>query len=234
MFTDNEGIIMKKEKNNKMKLVGIGIICVLLIGTVLGYVGMYNLGQTNVGFVDDILDEVIPDDEIEVTEMWHVTDVYPAVGENDPGFETGGFMSIFWLDYAATVPEVLADNSTDWSNNVTVHAYEDTDAQTTDTVSEDPSYIVVRACFNQTQAGSGGVFNGSRCRVTLTCSGDETISQTIQGNHTDETYGGGIESENSTDAPLLYINFYFDDNSDGYRITDDGSVTWSVKIEAKW
>ena len=178
---------------------------------------------------------VVDNNEAEDELVWHKTFVWTATGENDPGYETGGFMSCFMYDYAEDPELDLADNTTDWSTNASVVAYADADDWSEDTPSENYSYIVVRASFTLAQAASGGVYNGSRCRVTLTASGDETISQTIVGNNTAETYGGGIESENSTDEPKIYINFYFDDNSDGYRVADDGSlVIDSIVIEAKY
>lgn len=227
----------KKKNNKKQGKIGILIICALLIGTTFGYIGMYNLGQNNnVDIVDNILDNIIPepDDKVNIEKVWQVIATIPAVGENDPGVDTGGFMSIWWYDYTCNPVADLADNTTDWSTNTSSHGYEDADATTTDTKSENLSYIVVRAQFNALQAKDGANWNGTRCRATLTCSGDETISQTIQGNNSAETYGGGIESDNNSAYTHIYINFYFDDNTDGYRITDDGSVTWAVTIEGKW
>jgi len=207
---------MKKEKAIKISIgaaVPVAVVGIILI--------MANMGNI---VTDDIVVEIVEEKEI----TWQV------VGENDPGAGTGGFMSIFWLDYAETPETVLANNATDWSTSGDVHSYEDSDGTTTDTVSEDPSYIVVRACFTQAQVMGGGAWNASRTRCTLTCSGDETISQTVVGNNSAETYGGGIESDNNSAYAKLYMNFYFDDNSDGYRILDDGSVTWSVVIDAKF
>jgi len=218
---------MKKEEKKK---IGIGA------GLTLGLV-VISLMFVNSAFVNDIgifKEKLQPEPEVEEERIWQRIGGYnDPLGENDPGAGTGGFMSIFWLDYEEDPATVLANNATDWSASGDVHAYEDTDGTTTDTVSEDPSYIVVRACFTQDQAMSDGNWNGSRTRCTLTCSGDETISQVIWGNGTAETYGGGIESDNDSDFDKLYINFYFDDDSDGYRILDDGSIDWAVTLEAK-
>lgn len=222
---------MKNETKRKTQMiVGIVVISALLIGMSLSYMASYISGQTN----DNIFDVIMPDNEVKIDIAWQHMETVIATGENNPGVGAGGFMSIWWYDYDENPVTDLAVNATDWSTNASSHAYEDADAQTTDTISEFPSYIIVRACFNATQAKDGANWNGSRCRATLTCSGDETISQTIQGNNSAETYGGGIESDNNSAYTLLYINFYFDDNSDGYSITDDGSVVWSVKIEGKW
>ena len=217
---------MKKNSTNKKKQMNFGLIMAIAIGMIVS-------GSTMFFYGNDIKEVVNP--EPKETEMWHVVDVWTATGENDPGFETGGFMSCFLLDYGQVPATVLLNNATDWSASGDVHAYADSDDWSEDTPSEDPFYVVVRACFTQAQAGDGGEFNGSRCRCTLTASGDETISQTVVCNGTAETYGGGIESANDTDKPKLYVNFWFDDNDDGYRLTDDGSLTISsIVIEAKY
>ena len=206
-------------KREKIKKIGIGAsIPVAVIAIILLVANMGNI------VTDDIVVEIVEEKEI----------TWQPVGENDPGAGVGGFMSIFWYDYVCNPVVDLAVNATDWSTNASTHGYEDTDGTTTDTKSENASYICVRACFTQAQAMSGGAWNASRTRVTLTCSGDETISQTIQGNNSAETYGGGIESDNNSAYDKLYMVFYFDDNSDGYRVLDDGSVTWSVVIDAKY
>lgn len=225
---------MKNKKNNKKRQVGFGILvtCALLIGTTLSYVAV----TTNVlpDTVGDLVEDIFQPEDVDVDTAWQLVETASAVGENTPTGVESGFMSIWWYTYSENPVVDLAVNATDWSTNASSHGYEDTDATTTDTKSELLSYIVVRARFNVTHAKDGANFNGSRCRATLTCSGDETISQTIVGNNSAETYGGGIESDNNSAYAHIYINFYFDDDDDGYRVTDDGSVTWAVKIEAKF
>lgn len=213
---------MKKETK---KGIGAGIT----LGIVVGVLVMANMNTVVT------TDNMFPEGEEEIE--WQTVYIWRATGENDPGAGTGGFMSCFLLDYDETVATVLANNATDWNTTGgTVHSYADYDGWSRDAVSEDPFYVVVRACFTQAQAMSGGNWNGSRTRVTLTASGDETISAyCIWGNGTAETYGGGIESDNDSDFDKLYINFYWDDDSDGYSINDDGSLTISeIKIEAKY
>ena len=220
-------------KDKKRYAWGIGIPLGIIITTfVVANIG--NIG--NIAIVDDniIINDV--ENEIEEEMVWHTEFEWYPMAENEPGVDTGGFMSCFLLDYGADPATVLANNATDWNTTGgTTHGYADYDDWSGDAVSEDPFYVVVRACFNQSQAMGGGTWNASRCRVTITASGDETISQTVVGNNTAETYGGGIESDNNSAYTKLYINFYFDDNSDGYRILDDGSLIISlIKIEAKY
>lgn len=208
----------------------LGVIITILVVANLNIV--YNTNITDDNILKDILNE---NEEYQEEEVWQVIYQGNPLGENTPAAEAGGFMSCFLLDYGQDPATVLANNATDWSAAATVHAYADSDDWSEDSPSEDPFYVVVRTRFTETQAKDGANWNGSRCRITLTASGDEAISQTIVGNNTAETYGGGIESDNNSAYNHLYINFYFDDNSDGYRITDDGSLTISeIKIEAKY
>jgi len=212
------------EKNNKKK---IGIGAGMSLGLIAVVMVVANMA-TNV---------IDPAEIIEKETEWQTIYVWTPTGENIPAAEAGGFMSCFLLDFGQVPETVLQNNATDWdtAGGGTVHGYADTDGWNEDAVSDDPFYVVVRARFTETQAKSGGTWDGSRCRVTITASGDETISQTVCGNDTAETYGGGIESENNSDYNHLYINFYFDDNDDGYVIAYDGSLTIdSIVIEAKY
>jgi len=174
---------------------------------------------------------------VEEEPEWHevavVTSDMLITGENDPGVSTSGWLATFCLDYAETPGTCLASNASGggydgWGN---VSGYVDADDTDTDLASEDPFYFVVRCRFNDS-VKDGADFIGSRCRCTLTVSGDETISAVAQVGDVSDTTGGGVVSQNGTD--YIYINFYWDDNSDGYRITDDGTLTWSILIEAKY
>jgi len=153
---------------------------------------------------------------------------------NDPG--ESGWLATFCLDYDEVPATVLADNTTDWSSAATARGYTDADNASTDLESEDPFYFVVRCRFNDT-VKSGADFIGSRCRCSLTVSGDETISDVTATGDENETGGTltdgwGVVSQNGSD--WIYINFYWDDNSDGYQISDDGELLWDIVIEAKY
>ena len=221
---------MKDEKKKKISI-GAGLVLGIIVGAlvVVNYAGIGT----------DIIPKSILNDQenYEKEQSWQTVYVWTPTGENTPAAEAGGFMSCFLLDYGQDPETVLANNATDWDAAVgsTVHAYADSDDWSEDTPSEDPFYVVVRARFTEEQAKSGSDWNGSRCRITLTASGDESISYTVVANGSAETYGGGIESDNNSDYNHLYINFYWDDNDDGYLVTDDGSLTISeIKIEAKY
>jgi len=211
---------MEKEKNNKIRQAGV------IAGATVAAVALLVI-TANFGVINNT-------EPLEWHEIARISSLDP-LGENDPGAGTSGWLATFCLDYAETPGTCLASNATNgaydgWGN---VSGYVDTDDTDTDLASEDPFYFVVRCRFNST-VKDGADFIGSRCRCTLTVSGDETIGGVTQAGDDDGTdnNGGGTVSQNGTD--YIYINFWWDDNSDGYRITDDGSLTWSITIEAKY
>lgn len=160
------------------------------------------------------------------TEMGAKVKYLVPLGENDPGAATGGWMSMFLLDYGEAPGTVLQNNATDWSTSETAHAYADADDWNEDTPSEDPFYPSVRAKFNKTQCWDVDKFIDTRCRVKLTVTGDETISG---------VYGTAVVSYNDTNSQCIFINYYWDDEVDGYRVLDDGAFTVTeISIEAKY
>jgi len=221
-------------KRQKGTLFGAGASIVGAIVLIAGITSLVIYDKPD-SLIDDIIDIVTPEDEME----WHVVQVITpemlATGENTPDDDDTGWCSTFCLDYAETPATCLASNATNgaydgWSN---VSGYVDTDDTDTDLKSEDPFYFVARCRFNDT-VQSAGLFQGTRCRATLTVTGDESITTCTQtGDQTNAT-GGGIVSFNDSSEDFIFINFYWDDNSDGYRILDDGSLAWSLTIEAKY
>jgi len=178
-------------------------------------------------------------DENKDVATWHQVafiDHLTPLGENDPDGDDSGWAATFCLDYAETPATCLASNATngtEYSSWTNVSGYIDTDDTDKDLKSEDPFYFVVRCRFNDS-VKSGSDFIGSRCRCHLNVTGDETISAVGQRGDITGVTGGGIVSHNDTDDDYIWINFYWDDNSDGYRITDDGTLTWNVTISAKY
>lgn len=151
-----------------------------------------------------------------------------SAAEADPGAAASGWLAFFCLDYAETPATCLATNATNgaydgWGN---VSGYQNTDdAAAMDLKSEDPFYFVCRARFNKTHAWDATMFMDNRCRIKLTVSGDETIS---------DVAGTRAVSYNDSGEDWIWINFYWDDAVDGYKITDDGTLTWNVTISAKY
>lgn len=165
-----------------------------------------------------------------VVEEWHIIWKFnsASAAENAPGAGASGWLATFCLDYAETPANSLKTNATNgtydtWTTNVS--GYVSADDTDTDLKSEDPFYFVVRARFNKTHCWDDTQFHDSRCSIRLTVSGDETIS---------DVEGTRIVSMNNTGYDYIYINFYWDDESDGYRILDDGSLAWNITISAKY
>jgi len=150
-----------------------------------------------------------------------------VTGEADPGgSNVGGWLSTFFLDYDQEANVVLQNNATDWGASSDVHLYIDTDdTQATMTNHSDPFYPAVRTQFNRTQAHDGDKFIDGRCRVFFTMSGDETISN---------VNGTAVVSNNDTGDECIHINWYWDDEDDGYRILAGGSFNWNITIQARY
>jgi hypothetical protein len=161
------------------------------------------------------------------------------LGDYDPtggaGGNASGWLNMFLLDYGQTgETSEMKDNSTDWNTSGNAMGYAEIDNWNIDIVSEDPFRFCVKAQFNETHIKDSGTWNHSRARVRLTVSGDETISAVYAVNNS----GGNndaVMTGYSAGNDLCYIIFYWDDGSDGYRITDDGTLTVSeIRIEARY
>lgn len=156
---------------------------------------------------------------------------------NVPAGETG-WMASFHLDYAETPETCLASNDSGagyagWIG-VNISGYVDTDDTATDLDSENPAYIVVRVQHNDT-AKDGATWNWSRFRCRMNITGDETIDNRYESdNSTNDGSNSGDAVISSVLVDRIYINYFWDDNSDGYRITDDGLLTWSIIIEERY
>lgn len=149
------------------------------------------------------------------------------LGEYNPGAE--GWLSTFGLDYGQVPETVLANNATDWSASGDARGYVDTDNTETDMKSEDPFYPVVRCRFD-TDAKNGSTWEWDRFRVNLTLSGDETISGVGE---YDNSSSNGDAVVSASGSNYIYVNFWWDDGVDGFRITDDGTISWSISIYEK-
>jgi len=203
-----------------------------------------------VGFVwglsSVVMVEPEPESDFKV-ETWHTIYEGPIpLGENEPGYGTAGFMSIFCLDYAqdpdsAAAP--LENNATDWEASENVHGYADSDEFVEDLKSDDPFRFVVRAKFTDTEAMDNGVWNWDDMRCSLEVSGDESFNFTgdegvscaaYYNSTTDESNNCGSNISASDDGEI-WVNFWFDDGDDGYQISEDGEivVVW-IKLEAKY
>jgi len=179
--------------------------------------------------------ELKVDDEGEWQVLWEINSASAA--EANPGAGVSGWLATFCLDYAETPGTCLMSNGTagDYDNWGNVSGYQNADdAAAMDLASEDPFYFVVRCRFNESVCGDAGTLMSNRCKVALTVSGDETISAVEIIGNDDNIAGGGGAFVSYNGSAWLYINFCWDDGVDGYQITDDGTLTWSITISAKY
>lgn len=231
-------IMEEKKKSGKWNMLSSLVVCGFLVGGLCGGYLLLNEPVMNKS-ISDVVEDVITPNDGEWHDIMTVTmkdGKLVPLGEATPDGGSG-FISIFLLDYAEDASVVLADNSTDWSAAATVRGYADADSFSEDTASEDPFFIVVRARFTKAVCydEDDSQFVGNRTKCTITFSGDESGTITHYGNLTDGDTGGGWCSENESDGESLWVNFWYDDNDDGYRVTDDGSlVIESIVISAKY
>lgn len=216
-----------------MKNIKIFVICGILAGAVAGagFVVLQDQG------LEEVIGPTIDDDGGE----WHTIAVWQP-GLSPLGEATivsgTGIASVFLLDYAQDPFVVLKQNATDWSASGAVHSYVDNDNFVDNTVpSEDPFFFVVRCRFTKDVCFDAGdnMFEGNRTKVTITFSGDEAGTIVHYCNETDGATGGGVASENNSGNASFWANFWFDDGADGYRLTDDGTITVdSIVVSAKY
>ena len=249
---------MKKQKPKKFDIAKAGVISGLLIAAVMGGFILFetpNMLKDSIGIElsdnnpveyeesDEVSTDIEGNENEQYEESWHTVAIWEPgltpLGEvADPGGDGTGFAAIWLWDYGQDpTGNAFGNNGTDWENDANVHAYADEDAFSEDCPSEDPFYICVRARFTKAVCYDEGdsQFVGNRTKCTITFSGDESDTITHYGNHTHGATGGGICVENNSANASLWVNFYFDDNDDGYRITDDGSLTVSlIEISAKY
>ena len=177
---------------------------------------------------------IVQDEDLEWHVIWKGNSASAA--EADPGADESGWLAFWCYDYAETPSDdnATAGNYDTWTTNVS--GYQSVDnADAMDLASEDPFYFVARCRFSEVHCGDAGVLISNRTRVSLTVSGDETITdKTIYGDDTDLAGGGGAFVTSNDTVAWLYINFYWDDNSDGYQITDDGTLAWNITISAQY
>lgn len=225
----NMGKKIRKKYKGRWLFAGV-VTMILIVG---GFFAMLYSGQVNnIGSpFDDLIDIVVPDTVVEEIEWKKLATVYPfALGEYDGGDdEASQWLSFFVLDYAETVDTVLANNATDWSGAATARGYADSDSFNEDLAANDGGYFVCRCRFN-TSAKNGSTWEHDRFRVNLTVSGDETISDV--GVYDNSSNGDAVVS--NQEANWIFINFYWDDESDGYRIVLDGTLTISFTIYEKY
>jgi hypothetical protein len=217
---------MKKNIGKKpYKKAGI-LSTALIVGCIVGM-----LYFTNTSMVLNEKNEV---------ETWHVEAVIRSVdivGEAAYISGTTQWMSFFLLDYAKTPGTDLDNNATDWNASADTMGYVDEDWEAAgdtgwqEITSEDPFYFVCRVKYND-DAIDAGSWDWDRYRVKLTVTGDETITNVYADRNDTANTGMEVSATDGTDE--IWINFWWDDGSDGYQITDDGTLDWTIVVESKY
>lgn len=206
---------MKNKKERREKIVKAGAVIGIMVSLIFTFSVSVMIQEVN---------PFNPEPDVKWHEIARITPEMLVTGDYDPGAGVSGWLSMFLLDYAQDPATVLANNATDWSTAGTAFGYVDADAQTIDIAYGRPFYFVVRARFNDS-VKDGGNFQDSRCRVNLTTTGDETISGVL---------GTAVVSQNDSSDDFIWINFYWDEGATGYEILMDGSIDWSIVIEARY
>lgn len=216
-----------------------GILSAMLVMSIVAIVLLANISITettdNLKATDDI-NSIIKEEEGE----WRLKQTVNSKGEiwNALGTDAGScWDSMFHLDYAQTPSTYLVDNSTDFSSDPNCDGFVSSDNQETDLASENGAFICCRCHFDDT-AKDGASWDWERFKVSLTVSGDETISareESVNSSNDGSNTGDAVvQTTGGIGTDYIYIVFYWDDNSDGYRITDDGSLVWSISIYEKY
>lgn len=151
-----------------------------------------------------------------------------SAAEANPGTGASGWLATFQLNYSVAEVPALTSNATNgsydgWSN---VSGYQNVDNKNKDLASESGNYFVARARFNKTHAWKSTIFDDSRCSIRLTTSGFNTDVADVEGTK--------VVSMNNTGYDYIYINFYWNETTQGYWIADDGAVSWNITISAKY
>ena len=169
---------------------------------------------------------VLKNDEGEWHIIWKGNSASAA--EANPGTGASGWLATFQLNYSVAEVPALTSNATNgsydgWSN---VSGYQNVDNKNKDLASESGNYFVVRCRFNKTHAWKSTIFDDSRTSVRLTTSGFNTDVADAEGTK--------VVSMNNTGYDYIYINFYWNETTQGYWIADDGAVSWNITISAKY
>jgi len=213
---------MKEEKEKKYRKAGIRI------GAIISIVACILIATSYSTLIEKTIENTFdPPEWQDIARISSKDVMIGAVGEASVSNNVSGWLAFFCIDYAETPGTCLQSNASgggydSWGN---VSGYVDADDQETDLKSEDPFYFAARGQFNWSHARNDTMFIDSRCRIFLTVSGDETISNVA---------GTAVVSHNVSTDGCIHINFYWDDGVDGYRIVDDGSLAWNLTIQAKY
>lgn len=165
-------------------------------------------------------------------EEWHVIIESHGVRAAEPDAGQYGWLATFLYDYAENPDQM--DNGTWYASASNVSGYIQNDGGQDEVASEHGSYIVVRVKFDKDQCYDGDdsqfVHTRTKCHLTTTglMDGEDLTSE--PGSYS--LYANAVA--NNSGGTNLYINFYWDDGVDGYKIPDDGTMAWNITVYAKY
>lgn len=163
---------------------------------------------------------------------WHIIFDSHLVSAAEPDAGSYGWLATFLYDYAED-PDKM-DNGTWYESASNVSGYIQNDGGQAKVASEHGSYIVVRVKFNKDQCYDGGdsqwVHTRTKCHLTCTGLMDAEDLTSSPGSYS--LYENSVANDSS--GTNLYINFYWDDGVDGYKIPDDGTMAWNITVYAKY
>ena len=177
---------------------------------------------------------IVQDENLEWHVIWQGNSASAA--ENDPTGIKSGWLATWCYDYDETPSDdnATAGNYDTWTGNVS--GYQSVDnAEAMDLASEDPFYWQVRCRFNETDCGDAGTLMSNRCKVNLQVTGSAgaNVGNVEIFGHDSDLASGGAAFVCVNNSNWLYINFVWDDNSDGYVMPDDGLLTWNITISSQ-
>lgn len=189
---------MKKEKNKKYKKAGFGtgMVIMLVIGMMFGYMAVQP--------------------QLQVDERgWHVlfSGNLAQAAEADPGAGASGILEIFIVNHSAAPSDAYNENTSatieGWctANGLGYATADDSDVE----IAYDTTFdIVVRVRGNTTHCYRTDKFYDTDLNVTIT-SADLSISA--------DTDCTRVVSSNDTGYDFIYVNFYLNNGGSGYTIS---------------
>jgi hypothetical protein len=206
---------MKKEEQNKKKAgLGYGMIVVLVIGIMFGYMAVQP--------------------QLEIDERgWHVIweGSLADAAEADPGAGNSGILGVYILNHTGTPADAYNENDSvthfeAWAsaNNLGFATADATDVE----IAYDTSFdIVVRVRGSSTHCKRDSTWYDTDLKVEIT-SADLSISS-----DTAMTRVTPVAAGNTSSFTFLYVNFYIDNSGSGYTLSkgETNEIT-SIKFSA--